>query len=107
MTQRELAIAVDLDYSYISKIENDLMEYTPIIKTILRIAGVLEVDELELLELADKVPFILEPIASDKNALRFFRRATEQSKTQMSRENLLSTWKSKRRSKSSRLKGGK
>ena len=34
-------------------------------------------DELELMELANKVPPVLEAIARDKEALRFFRRATE------------------------------
>ena len=77
MTQRELAVAAGVDYSYISKIENNRLDYTPSIKTILRIANVLDVDELELLDSADKVPSFLEPIASDRNALRFFRRATE------------------------------
>ncbi len=77
MTQRELAIAVGVGYSYISKIENNRLEYTPSIKTILRLARVLDVDELELLDSADKVPSVLEPIASDKDALRFFRHATK------------------------------
>ncbi len=77
MTQRELAAEVNLAYSYISKIENDRLDYSPSFKTILTLAEALEVDELELLELADKVPAILEPITSDKHALHFFRRASE------------------------------
>ena len=41
------------------------------------LAKALEVDELELMELADKVPPVLEAIARDKDAMRFFRRATQ------------------------------
>ncbi len=77
MTQRDLADAVDLDFSYISKIENDRLKYSPSFKSILRIARVLDVDELELLELADKVPSILEPFSADEDALRFMRRISE------------------------------
>lgn len=76
LTQRELAERVERDFSYISKIENDRLEHTPSIRTIRRLAEALEVDELELMELANKVPAFLEPIVADKDALRFFRRAT-------------------------------
>ena len=77
LTQRRLAEQVGVDYTYLSKIENDRLEHTPSIKTLQDLARALEVDELELMELANKVPPILEAIARDKNALRFFRRATE------------------------------
>jgi len=77
ITQRELADKVGRDFSYISKIENSRLDHTPSIKTIRRLAEALEVDELELMELANKVPSLLKPIAADKDALRFFRRATK------------------------------
>ena len=81
LTQRQLAEKAGVDFTYLSKIENDRLAHTPSAKTILDLARPLEVDELELMRLADKVPAVLEPIARDKDALRFFRRATETIKT--------------------------
>jgi HTH-type transcriptional regulator, competence development regulator len=80
-TQRQLAEEVGVDFTYLSKIENDRLEHTPSIKTLQDLAKALEVDELELMELANKVPPMLQAIARDKNALRFFRRATQTIKT--------------------------
>ena len=77
LTQRQLAEQTGLDYTYLSKIENGRLEHTPSIRTLRDLAAALEVDELELMELADKVPPVLEGIARDKDAVRFFRRATE------------------------------
>lgn len=53
------------------------MEHTPSIKTILDLAHALEVDELELLDLAQKVPSPFEAIARNQDAVHFFRRASE------------------------------
>jgi hypothetical protein len=47
------------------------------LKELRDLAKALEVDELELMDLADKVPPVLESIARDKDAMRFFRRATQ------------------------------
>lgn len=80
-TQRQLAEKAGVDFTYLSKIENDRMEHTPSIKTIQSLARALGVDELELMELANKVPPALEAIARNKDALRFFRRATATIKT--------------------------
>jgi transcriptional regulator with XRE-family HTH domain len=66
-----------LDYTYLSKIENDRLEHTPSVRTLRNLAAALEVDELGLMELADKVPPVLEGIARDKDAMLFFRWATE------------------------------
>src|SRR5438477_3627424 len=77
LTQRQLAEKVSVDFSYLSKIENDRLEHTPSLKTLQDLAKALEVDELELMELADKVPTVLQAIARDKDAMHFFRRATE------------------------------
>jgi transcriptional regulator with XRE-family HTH domain len=77
LTQRQLAEKAGVDFSYLSKIENNRLEHTPSIKTLQDLARVLEVDELELMDLANKVPPVLEAIARDKDAMRFFRRATE------------------------------
>lgn len=77
LSQRQLAERGGLDFTYLSKIENNRLEHTPSIRTLQDLARALEVDELELMELANKVPPVLEAIARDKEALRFFRRATE------------------------------
>jgi len=77
LTQRQLAEQISVDFSYLSKIENNRLEHTPSLKTLQDLAKALEVDELELMELADKVPPVLEAIARDKDAMRFFRRATQ------------------------------
>ena len=77
LTQRQLAEQANVDFSYLSKIENDKLEHTPSIKTLQDLAQALGVDELELMELANKVPSMFQSIVRDKEALRFFRRATQ------------------------------
>jgi len=89
LTQQQLAEMAGIDDTYLSKIENDRLEYTPSIQTILDLAKALEVDELELLTLAQKVPSPLAGIARDEKALRFFRRATEAVKDPSECEELL------------------
>ncbi|MDA8218807.1 MAG: helix-turn-helix transcriptional regulator [Dehalococcoidales bacterium] len=81
LTQRQLAERASVDSTYLSKIENDRLDHTPSIKTIHDLAGALGADEMELLELANKLPPVLEAIARDKEALRFFRRAVETIRT--------------------------
>lgn len=75
LTQRQLAEQVGVDYTYISKIENDRLDHTPSIKTIRKLAEALDADELELMERANKIPAVLGPIAENEDARRFFRRA--------------------------------
>jgi transcriptional regulator with XRE-family HTH domain len=77
LTQRDLASRAGLDYTYLSKIENGRLEHTPSIRTIQGLARALQLDELELMDLANKVPSAFESIARDREALRFFRRATQ------------------------------
>ena len=77
LTQRQLAGMAGIDFTYLSKIENDRLEHMPSLQTIRNLARDLGADELELMDLANKVPPVLEAIARDKDALRFFRRATE------------------------------
>jgi HTH-type transcriptional regulator, competence development regulator len=81
LTQRQLAELAGIDFSYLSKIESGKLEHTPSVRTLQDIARALGVDELELMELADKLPSVLEPIARNQEALRFFRKATETIKT--------------------------
>lgn len=77
LTQRQLAEQVGVDYTYISKIENDRLDHTPSVKTIRKMAEALNADELELMERANKIPAVLGPIAENEDARRFFHRAAE------------------------------
>lgn len=75
LTLRTLAEAAGVDFTYLSKIENDKAGYSPGADTIRALATMLEVDPLELLKLADKVPPELQGITEDAKARRFFNRA--------------------------------
>jgi len=55
MTQRELADQLQVNFTYISKIENDKLEVLPSEDLIRRMAEVLETDAEELLDLAGKL----------------------------------------------------
>jgi transcriptional regulator with XRE-family HTH domain len=77
MTLRTLAEAAGVDFSYLSKIENDRVGYLPGAETIRDIAEALEVDAIELLELANKLPPELATLAGSPKARRFFQRARE------------------------------
>src|SRR5690348_5478005 len=77
LTQRELGKQVGLSFTYISKLEHDRLEHTPSIKALAALAAALGVDELELMELANKVPLVFDKVVRDKDAMRFFRRANE------------------------------
>lgn len=79
-TQRHLAELSGCDFTYLSKIENDRLEHTPSVRTLVRLAEALGVDELELMELANKVPPAMAALTSSPEALRFLRRATEEIK---------------------------
>ena len=63
LTQRQLAEAVGIDFTYLSKIENGKLPYTPSAGTLKRLAAELGADELELLRLADKLPEGVQKIA--------------------------------------------
>jgi transcriptional regulator with XRE-family HTH domain len=56
LTQRDVAAAAGIDFSYISKLENDRLPHTPSAKTIAVLATVFGTNELELLQLAGKLP---------------------------------------------------
>lgn len=58
LSQRDLAVEVGVNFTYISKIENGKLEFSdfPSEKLIRRMAAALDGDEDELLLLADKVP---------------------------------------------------
>lgn len=66
MTQRELADQLGVNFTYISKIENDKLEVLPSEDLIRRMAGVLATDAEELLDLAGKLDLKqLQQVAKD------------------------------------------
>lgn len=77
MTLRDLAQAIDVDFSYLSKIENGKAGYLPGADTIRALAVALDADVIELLELADKLPPEVERWAGSAQARRFLERANE------------------------------
>jgi transcriptional regulator with XRE-family HTH domain len=60
-----------VDPTYLSKIENDRLEHTPSVRTIQAIAAAVRADEIELMELANKLPPVLEVFAREPEARRF------------------------------------
>lgn len=64
LTQRQLAERACIDFSYLPKIENNRLKHTPPIKTLQDLAMAPEVDDLELIRLADRVPSIPQTIHS-------------------------------------------
>ena len=77
MTLRDLAQAIGVDFSYLSKIENGKAGYLPGADTIRALAQALDADVIELLELADKLPPEVERLAGSAQARRFLERANE------------------------------
>jgi HTH-type transcriptional regulator, competence development regulator len=75
LTLRTLAEVAGVDFTYLSKIETGKAGYSPAADTIRSLAAILEVDPLELLQLADKVPPELQGVSEHAKARRFFNRA--------------------------------
>jgi len=74
LTQRDVAGRLGIDFTYLSKLENDRGE-PPGEETVRKLADVLQIDEEELLALAGKVPGALRDRAqSDVEFARFLRR---------------------------------
>jgi len=75
ISQRELASKVSVDFSYISKLENDRLP-PPAANTIVKICEVLDVQPEALLSITGKLPSeIKELIGSNPRALQFLRKA--------------------------------
>ncbi len=72
MTQRGLARAVDIDFTYLSKIENGVMP-PPSEKVILQMAEALNADQDELLTLAGKIPPDIAEILKNPETLQMLR----------------------------------
>lgn len=77
MTLRGLADVAGVDFTYLSKIETGRPGYFPGAGTIRELAEALDVDAIELLKLANKLPPELHSIAGSAKARRFFQRAQE------------------------------
>jgi len=76
-TLRELATRAGLSFTYLSKIENERVPYTPAAETIRDLARILQADSLEFLDLANKLPMELEPLNANVHARRFLQRASQ------------------------------
>jgi HTH-type transcriptional regulator, competence development regulator len=77
LTLRQLGEQAGIDFTYLSKIENERVPYTPAVVTIRELARVLKVDAIEFLTLANKLPRELEPLKANQEARRFFDRAAK------------------------------
>lgn len=77
VTQRELAERVGVDFSYISKLENDRLP-PPAADTVEKMAQVLDAAPDDLLALTGKVPSaVQETLGSSSAALGFLREAAD------------------------------
>ena len=72
LTQRELAERVNIDFTYLSKIENGVMP-PPSEKVILQLAEALNTDKDELIILAGRVPSDISEVLSNGETLQFLR----------------------------------
>ena len=77
VSQRELAERVGVDFSYISKVENDRLP-PPAAETIEKICRELEVATEELMGLTDKIPTDLRQLLVENQAARDFMREAQQ-----------------------------
>ena len=88
ITQRNLAEKVGVDFSYISKIENDRLP-PPAADTIVRICHALEAPPDTLLALSGKIPSKLrDTIGSSPAAMQFIRSAQSMGLTEAEWERL-------------------
>lgn len=82
ISQRDLASRVGLDFSYISKLENDRMP-PPAAHTVVTICGVLRVQPEELLAASGKLPAdVQSAVGSSPAAQSFLQNASKMSLTE-------------------------
>jgi HTH-type transcriptional regulator, competence development regulator len=80
LTQRQVAKDLDIDFTYLSKLENGRDGEVPGEETVRKLAALLKTDEEELLALAGKVPAELRARAQrDVAFARFLRRLPDAS----------------------------
>jgi len=82
-SQRELAKMIDLDFTYLSKIENNRTDYAPKEEAIRKIAEKLELEAEELIFLAGRLPSEYQKVmqANYQAMPALFRRMREKSST--------------------------
>lgn len=80
LSQRGLAEQVGVDFSYISKVENDRLP-PPAADTIVKICEVLDAPADELLALTGKVPTNVMEMLTSPSARQFMRQAQEMNLT--------------------------
>ena len=77
LTQRQLAVRAAVDFSYISKLENDRLP-APAADTVVKLAAILSCSPEELLELTGKLPSGVQAgLSSSRAAQEFLRLAQE------------------------------
>lgn len=78
-SQRELAKLIDLDFTYLSKLENNRADYPPKEEAIRILARQLELDEEQLIYLAGRIPQQEEDLLKQhyKDLPALFRRMRE------------------------------
>lgn len=82
ISQRELADKVGVDFSYISKVENDRIP-PPAADTVVKISEILEVESNILLALTGKIPSNTKKmLSSSVEAQNFIKNAQEMSLTE-------------------------
>ncbi|MFH1381564.1 MAG: helix-turn-helix domain-containing protein [Chloroflexota bacterium] len=79
LTQRELARQVNVDFTYLSKIENETLP-PPSDKVIARLAEVLNTDRDELMLLAGRIPADVAQILKNREVLKMLRSSRVQKK---------------------------
>ena len=79
LTQRELAEKVDVNFTYLSKIENGALP-PPSEKVILRLAEILNADKDEIIQLAGKIPSDIAKMLKNRETLQLLRSDRTQKK---------------------------
>ncbi len=85
LTQRELAEKVNVDFTYLSKIENGVLP-PPSEKVVLQLAEALSTDKDELMTLAGKIPADIAEILKNREALQLLRSDHARQKARATRE---------------------
>jgi len=89
VSQRDLATKVGVDFSYISKVENDRLP-PPAADTIVKICEVLDVPSDELLSLTGKIPTkVKKMLSSSPSAIGFIQQAYEMNLTESDWEKMV------------------
>ena len=77
LNQKDLAKAVDINVTYLSKLETGKME-PPAEATVRKLAGALDVDPTELLILAKKIPSDVRAIVTASPEVSYFLRTAKE-----------------------------